>query len=271
MLPPDPLHPLWHTPLGVHRFAQAEAVNPVLVRVFQTLRITEAGGPSAQPAPPFYASRDDLLQRIQLPEWEQLIRFLVDRVRETVVLANQGAWPEAKPGLQLALRGIWFQIANQGSHHDVHTHGNCSWSGVYCLQVDPPEQRRAHPVLGASNGVTRFYGPHFNRLGGAGRLPWQGLGFESAPQGAGAAGPPHRLGAGLPWAPQRPPGSARAAVVPGRGLGPLVRHGGNAQPQQCISNGGFCLASFVGSGLGGFFQRGSGADGLVRCRWFVWA
>ena len=167
MLPPDPLHPLWHTPLGVHRFAQAEADNPELVRVFQTLRITEAGGPSAQPAPPFYASRDDLLQRIQLPEWEQLIRFLVDRVRETVVLANQGAWPEAKPGLQLALRGIWFQIANQGSHHDVHTHGNCSWSGVYCLQVDPPEQRRAHPVLGASNGVTRFYGPHFNRLGGA--------------------------------------------------------------------------------------------------------
>jgi hypothetical protein len=33
--------------------------------------------------------------------------------------------------------------------------------------VDPPEQRSAHPVLGAANGVTRFYGPHFNRLGGA--------------------------------------------------------------------------------------------------------
>jgi uncharacterized protein (TIGR02466 family) len=149
----------------VHRFTQAEAVNEVLVRVFQTMRATDpavSGEPKA-----FYASRDDLLQRIRLAEWEQLVRFIVDSVRQTVVLANQGAWPEAKPGFQIALRGIWFQISSQGSHHDVHTHGNCSWSGVYCLQVDPPEQRSQHPVLGAANGVTRFYGPHFNRLGGA--------------------------------------------------------------------------------------------------------
>lgn len=122
---------------------------------------------SAGKASHFYASRDDLLQRIRLPEWELLVQFIVDSVRQTVVLANQGAWPEAKPGFQMAMRGMWFQIANHGSHHDVHTHGNCSWSGVYCVQVDTSEQRQAHPVLGLTNGVTRFYGPHFNRLGGA--------------------------------------------------------------------------------------------------------
>ena len=65
-------------------------------------------------------------------------------------LANQGAWPEAAPGLQIALRGLWFQIANRGSHHDVHTHGNCSWSGVYCVQVDADERRTAHAVHGAA-------------------------------------------------------------------------------------------------------------------------
>jgi uncharacterized protein (TIGR02466 family) len=165
MIPADPLHQFWHTPIGVHRFAQADAVNEVLVRVFQTMRATDPGavdGPKA-----FYASRDDLLQRIKLSEWEQLIAFIVDSVRQTVVLANQGAWPEAKPGFHIAVRGIWFQISSHGSHHDVHTHGNCSWSGVYCLQVDPQDARTAHPVLGATNGVTRFYGPHFNRLGGA--------------------------------------------------------------------------------------------------------
>jgi uncharacterized protein (TIGR02466 family) len=174
MIPADPLHQFWQTPIGVHRFAQAEAVNAVLVRVFQSLRATDtannspADGGASAPAPrAFYASRDDLLQRIRLAEWEQLVGFLVDSVRQTVVLANQGAWPEGKPGFQIAMRGIWFQVSSQGSHHDVHTHGNCSWSGVYCLQVDPPEQRSAHPVLGAANGVTRFYGPHFNRLGGA--------------------------------------------------------------------------------------------------------
>jgi uncharacterized protein (TIGR02466 family) len=164
MLQTDPLHPLWCTPLGVHQLAQADKVNEVLVRVFQTMRATDA---SADGSKAFYASRDDLLTRIRLSEWEQLIRFIVDSVRQTVVLANQGAWAEAKPGFQIAMRGIWFQISSQGSHHDVHTHGNCSWSGVYCLQVDPPEERIAHPNLGAANGVTRFYGPYFNRMGGA--------------------------------------------------------------------------------------------------------
>jgi len=155
---------LWSTPLGVHRFPQADEINPLLVRVFRTMRATDE---RADPGAAFYASRDDLLQRIRLPEWEQLVRFIVDGIRQTVVLANQSVWPEATPGLQIALRGIWFQMANQGSHHDVHTHGNCSWSGVYCVQVDNTEKRRAHRLLGATNGVTRFYGPHFNHLGGA--------------------------------------------------------------------------------------------------------
>ena len=104
---------------------------------------------------------------MRLAERDVLLRFIGDGLRQTVALANQGAWPEATPGLQIALRGIWFQIANRGSHHDVHTHGNCSWSGVYCLQVDDEAARTAHPLLGATNGVTRFYGPHFNHLGGA--------------------------------------------------------------------------------------------------------
>lgn len=160
----EPLRSLWSTPLGVHHLAQSDAVNPLLVRVFLSMRATDS---LADPAAAFYASRDDLLRRIRLGEWEQLVAFLVDGIRQTVVLANQGVWPEAAPGLKIALRGLWFQIANRGSHHDVHTHGNCSWSGVYCVQVDDGAKRAAHPLLGASNGVTRFYGPHFNHLGGA--------------------------------------------------------------------------------------------------------
>ena len=85
MIQPDPLHQFWHTPMGVHRLEQADAVNEVLVRVFQTMRATDAstaGEPKA-----FYASRDDLLQRIRLSEWEQLVRFMVDSVRQTSSLA----------------------------------------------------------------------------------------------------------------------------------------------------------------------------------------
>jgi hypothetical protein len=49
----------------------------------------------------------------------------------------------------------------------VHTHGNCSWSGVYGVQADDEAVRCAHPVYGHANGVTRLYGPPFTALGGA--------------------------------------------------------------------------------------------------------
>ena len=69
--------------------------------------------------------------------------------------------------LQLKFAGCWFQIQNGMSFHDVHTHGNCSWSGVYYVQYDDQEKRRAHPALGEMNGVTRFYGLYTDWLSGA--------------------------------------------------------------------------------------------------------
>lgn len=162
--PPAALQTLWATPLGLHRHPDAEELNGWLARVLASLRATD---PHADPDAAFYASRDDLLHRIRLPEWQGLVRFIVDSLSQTVAQANQAAWPEARPSLKIALRGLWFQIANRGAHHDVHTHGNCSWSGVYCVQVDPTALRTRHPVLGERNGVTRFYGPYFSRLGGA--------------------------------------------------------------------------------------------------------
>ena len=38
---PSALHRLWSTPLGLHCFAQAAEINPLLVRVFRTLRATD--------------------------------------------------------------------------------------------------------------------------------------------------------------------------------------------------------------------------------------
>lgn len=163
-------HALWPTPMGVHRYADAQALNPLLVRIFGALRATQSAA-RGEPAGAFFASDDDLLQRVQLPEWQALVRFVVQGLSETVGQANRGAWPAAGSGtglpLQVALEGLWFQCSNRGAFHDVHTHGNCSWSGVYCVQVDPPERRRAHPTYGALNGATRFYGPPFAQLGGA--------------------------------------------------------------------------------------------------------
>ena len=160
-------HALWPTPLGVHRFDAAQALNPLLVRVFGALRATQSHGRGEAPGGAFFASDDDLLQRVQLPEWQMFVRFLVASLRDTVTQANRAAWPAQGLDLRVAIEGLWFQASNRGAFHEVHTHGNCSWSGVYCVQVDAELLRQAHATYGAQNGVTRFYGPAFNHLAGA--------------------------------------------------------------------------------------------------------
>lgn len=159
------LHSLWPTPLGVERYADFEELNRLLVRVFGVIRAAQLHARGARQEA-FFASTDDLLRRVDLPEWHEFLKFLIRCVRDTVTLANRSAWPAPSVDLTIAIEGMWFQCANRGAFHDLHTHGNCSWSGVYVVQVDEPASRAAHPVYGAANGVTRLYGPSFAALAG---------------------------------------------------------------------------------------------------------
>jgi hypothetical protein len=152
----------WPVPIALHRFERASDVNPVLARVFGAMRATDAAV-----ADTFYASTDDLLRRVDLPEFHALIRFIAASLQATAQQANAGIWPIGRHGLQLELIGVWFQIQNGGTFHDIHTHGNCSWSGVYYVQIDAAERRSTGPQAGALNGATRFYSPLFPLLGGA--------------------------------------------------------------------------------------------------------
>lgn len=160
------MHMLWPTPLGIHRFDQASEVNPLIARVLSALRAGQESS-RGQTRQPFFASDDDLLQRVQLQEWSRFVRFVVQSLRDTVKAANEGYWPQQGVDLQVLIDGMWFQVSNGGAFHDVHTHGNCSWSGVYVVQVDEAQARERHPTYGSNNGVTRFYGPPFGVLGGA--------------------------------------------------------------------------------------------------------
>jgi uncharacterized protein (TIGR02466 family) len=153
----------WAVPLAVHRFGRAGEVNPVLARAFTAMRAAD----SAAPAGGFYASSDDLLRRIDLIEFRLLLEFLAAALQATAEQANAGVWPGERHDLQLEFLGVWFQMQNGESFHDIHTHGNCSWSGVYYVQIDPLDRRAEHPRHGRLNGATRFYSPLFPLLGGA--------------------------------------------------------------------------------------------------------
>jgi hypothetical protein len=160
------LHWLWPTPIGLHRYAGAASINPVLVEAFAGIREAQQQRRGQAPGP-FFASDDDLLQRVKVPGWTDLVQFIVNGIAQTVEEANTEAWAGQVSKLTVGIEGMWFQCSSGGAFHDVHTHGNCSWSGVYVVQIDRPDQRVRHPVYGPANGITRLYGPHFATLGGA--------------------------------------------------------------------------------------------------------
>ncbi len=157
---------LWPTPIGLHRYPDAGTLNPLLVDVFAQGRVAQEKQRGQKPGP-FFASDDDLLHRVKIEEWQDFVRFLVSSLGDTVKQANHQAWGGQSQELKVGIEGMWFQCSRAGSFHDVHTHGNCSWSAVYIVQIDESEQRVTHPVYGQANGVTRLYGPPFSALGGA--------------------------------------------------------------------------------------------------------
>jgi len=159
-------HWLWPTPIGLHRYADAANLNPLLVGAFGEGRAAQQRQRGEEPGL-FFASDDDLLHRVKLPEWQDFVGFIVSSLGATAQEANREAWSGQEMELRVAIEGMWFQCSRGGAFHDVHTHGNCSWSGVYIVQIDEPEQRVTHPVYGAANGVTRLYGPPLTTLGGA--------------------------------------------------------------------------------------------------------
>lgn len=154
----------WPTPLLRRSLPEHERVNAELLELFREHRARNPGPPDAT----VYSSSDDLLQRYRQPALQRLFAFVSESVFEVASAMNRSAWQRVAAGkLQMHVVGAWFQVQNRYGFHDIHSHGNCSWSGVYYVQIDPPAQRREHPDLGAINGVTRFYSPRFDLLGGA--------------------------------------------------------------------------------------------------------
>jgi hypothetical protein len=158
---------LWPTPIGIHQYPRAPEVNRLLVSTFSEGRAALERVRGVEPGAPFFASDDDLLDRVKLPEWQDFVSFVVSGIGATAEGANAEHWQGQVANVQVGFQGMWFQVSRDGAFHDIHTHGNCSWSGVYIVQIDDEPRRVQHPIYGAANGVTRLYGPHFATLGGA--------------------------------------------------------------------------------------------------------
>lgn len=126
------IHLLWPTPILRKKFDQHETVNPKLVELF-----TEHRRADKKPHTAVYASSDDLLQRYNNEALHELFGFISNSVFEVASAMNGEMWQSSRSSkMNMNVVGAWFQIQNGHGYHEMHNHGNCSWSGVYYVQVD---------------------------------------------------------------------------------------------------------------------------------------
>lgn len=74
----------------------------------------------------------------------ELTEFLCDSFTEIATLANDECWKARgidRSKLRVKIAGSWFINYLDGGYVKPHTHGNCSWSGVYYLQMGGVQDR----------------------------------------------------------------------------------------------------------------------------------
>jgi uncharacterized protein (TIGR02466 family) len=113
-----------------------------------------------------YSSPDNFSHGIKNKALQSLEKFIMDNIFSIASELNAPYWKHGM-SLDVTLTGLWFQISNNFGFHEMHVHGNCSWSGVYYVQAGS-SSRSASDLLdnGMPNGITRFYGPHTEYLAG---------------------------------------------------------------------------------------------------------
>lgn len=90
----------------------------------------------------------------QEPVIIELRRMLEELLSVVASEVNRDYWPEEAEG-DATITESWFHVTTNGGYHDVHSHPNCSWCGIYYLSPGQSD-------LATRNGVNRFYDPRIN-------------------------------------------------------------------------------------------------------------
>jgi uncharacterized protein (TIGR02466 family) len=85
------------------------------------------------------------------PDIQMLRSSVEELIAEVATAINEPYWPEGAEA-QASVIESWFHITENGGYHDVHSHPNCSWCGIYYVEA-------ADSNLEDRNGVNRFYDP----------------------------------------------------------------------------------------------------------------
>jgi hypothetical protein len=143
--------PAWSVPMFQVEWEDADKHQEQLLTVCYNLEKSQAASGVAPGAKQklfesnfdFFKFNNDSVRA--LLEWCRVTLF------EAAKSANTGRWePAARIGINL--HESWCHITKNGGFHDIHTHPNSSWSGIYYIRAGESD-------LATKNGCNRFYSP----------------------------------------------------------------------------------------------------------------
>ncbi|MEM0945156.1 MAG: putative 2OG-Fe(II) oxygenase [Pseudomonadota bacterium] len=112
---------------------------------------------SAKPAEGLVESPLQFFQSTQNADVQAMAQFFAECIKAAVSKVNGSEVPPAR--LQVQFTESWFHITNKGGFHDAHTHGACSWCGIFYLEAGDADQVPDGGASTAGNGINRFYTP----------------------------------------------------------------------------------------------------------------
>jgi uncharacterized protein (TIGR02466 family) len=101
-------------------------------------------------------SKFDLFQR-KVEIIEKTTRFIASSLKKTLNSLQQENY-----GYKISFNESWYHIGEKNSAHESHSHPNCSWCGVFCVQSGDPN----------SGGETVFQSPIRSNFSDHGTKYW---------------------------------------------------------------------------------------------------
>jgi len=146
---------LWSTLLFESNFPDHEAIGPELVSFIKQLSDTQNCDVEsfvAQKAKKNLKESDFQFLENEDQYVQCLKYFLIELISTVAYEVNHLYWPE-NVNVHCEIIESWYHVTSNGGFHDIHSHPNCSWCGIYFL--DEGESN-------IENGQNRFYDPRHN-------------------------------------------------------------------------------------------------------------
>ncbi len=147
----------WTTPLFLCHLPEHGLIKSKLLQCIERLKNSQHQAVASEVADiakhALYESQLDFL------DTDDESVLLLKEAFQTILLmvaeeVNYGMWPE-NVNPQAKITESWFHVTENGGFHDVHSHPNCSWCGIYFVKTDGCE-------FSTRNGINRFYDPRIN-------------------------------------------------------------------------------------------------------------